>query len=252
MENRKSYLLFSSEMWSGGFVILNMYFYLLRYSYFRNVFLLSILEPGTVWIINFYHLRNSKKSIVRSGHGYEPHAPWLMYLFTLYKLWRNTLGNSLMNIQLKKSDIEKLNKNKDSCENMQFICIGQRNEIPNEFSVCVISCRYQLPPLLSIDTVYYSVDTLASLLLKVILLLKMKFLCKLWTSNLGSHGSPVNFLHQLESEKVPLDTISHLSSLPVTKLLWYQKRAEWAVSLNASMFNVTISSHGLFKMQFHM
>ena len=121
MENRKSYLLFSSEMWSGGFVILNMYFYLLRYSYFRNVFLLSILEPGTVWIRNFYHLRNSKKSIVRSGHGYEPHSPWLMYLFTLYKLWRNTLGNSLMNIQLKKSDIEILNKNKDSCENMQFV-----------------------------------------------------------------------------------------------------------------------------------
>ena len=119
------------------------------------------------------------------------------------------------------------------------------NEIPNEFSVCVISCRYQLHPLLSIDTVYYSVDTLASLLLKVILLLKMKFLCKLWTSNLGSPGSPVNFLHQLESEKVPLDTISHLSPLPVTNLLWYQKRAEWAVSLNASMFNVTMSSHGL-------
>ena len=39
----------------------------------------------------------------------------------------------------------------------------------------------------------------------------MNFLCKLWTSNLGSHAFPVNFLHHLESEKVPLDTIFHLS-----------------------------------------
>ena len=94
---------------------------------------------------------------------------------------------------------------------------------------CVIGCRYQLSTALNVskDTVYYYVDTLASLLLKVILLLKINFLSKLSTSNLGSHGSPVNFLHQLESEKVPLDTISHLSPLTLTKLLWYQKREEW-------------------------
>ena len=54
--------------------------------------------------------------------------------YTLYKLWRITPGNSLMNIQLKKSDIEKLNKNKDSCENVQFICIGQRNEMKSQMN----------------------------------------------------------------------------------------------------------------------
>ena len=98
------------------------------------------------------------------------------------------------------------------------------DEMKSMKSVCfVIGCRYQLSsPLLSIDTVYYYVDTLASLLLKAILLLKINFLSKLSTSNLGSHGSRVNFLHQLESEKVPLDTIFHLSllsPLTLTKLL---------------------------------
>ena len=113
-------------------------------------------------------------------------------------------------------------------------------------SVCfVIGCRYQLSSqLLSIDTVYYYVNTLASLLLKAILLLKINFLSKLSTSNLGSHGSRVNFLHQLESEKVPLDTIFHLSlSSHVDKVIVISK--ERRMSLSASVLNVTISSHGL-------
>ena len=75
----KSYLLFSSEMWSGGFVILNMYFYVT-----------SILEISFFWAFcnhidqKLLQLEKfKKKSIVIyrnwDMNKYEPHAPWLMY-----------------------------------------------------------------------------------------------------------------------------------------------------------------------------
>ena len=85
---------------------------------------------------------------------------------------------------------------------------------------CIINA-----PLISIDTVCYYVDPQASsLLLKVFRVLKMNFLCKLWTSNLGSHGSPVNFLHQLESEKVP--SIPSLISLGDKVIVILKEREE--------------------------
>ena len=184
-----------------------------------------------------------------------------MYLFTLYKLWRNTLGNSLMNIQLKKSDIEILNKNKDSCENMQFV-LGREMKWNPKWIFC-------LRDKLSVSTPSTALNRYRLLLRRYfgftstksnpfakneislqtldIKSRKSRLPCQLSASTGIGESSPRYHLSSL---------ISHLSPLPVTKLLWYQKRAEWAVSLNASMFNVTISSHShshsFFKMQFHM